>query len=69
MWMRLAKAWRFGLALENGRITLALGMHLMGKGETDCEKRARRSASNRNFDAQASPGCRAPEDPAGEVKP
>src|ERR1700680_3129174 len=33
--------------MENGRITLALGMHLIGEGETDSEKRARRSASKR----------------------
>ena len=33
--------------MENGRITLALGMHLIGKGETDSENRARRSASKR----------------------
>jgi len=32
-------------SLEIGRITLAPGMHLTGKGKTDSEKRARRSAS------------------------
>jgi len=44
----------------------------MVMGEWDSEERARRNASRCAadvFDAQAIPGCRAPEDPAGEVKP
>jgi hypothetical protein len=52
---------------KNGRITLALCMHLMAIRDWDPEGRARRSAIM--FIALAIPGCRAPEDPAGEVKP
>lgn len=31
--------------VKDGRITLAFGMHLMGKGDRDSEEGARRSAS------------------------
>jgi hypothetical protein len=44
----------------------------MGMGDNEAEERARRSASVGIIlflDAQAISGCRAPDDPAGEVKP
>jgi hypothetical protein len=55
--------------LENGLITLALGMHLINEGENDLAERARENVRGCRFDAQAIAGYRAPEDPAGEVKP
>jgi hypothetical protein len=57
--------------LENGLITLALDMHLTDKGKKDSEPGARFvfSICSLQSDAQAIAGCRAPEDPAGEVKP
>jgi hypothetical protein len=55
--------------LENGLITLALGMHLSNKGKNDLGKRARENVRGCRFDTRAIAGYRAPEDPAGEVKP
>jgi hypothetical protein len=58
--------------LENGLITLAPGMHLSDKGKKDSNSIAQSVAGicrDLKFDARAISACRAPEDPAGEVKP
>jgi len=49
-------------------ITLALGMHLSDKGYWHSGKMPGEMDSF-VFDAWLIAGCRAPEDPAGEVKP
>ena len=40
-----------------------------GKGQAGFGEASPSKCQQMYFDAQAIPGCRAPEDPAGEVKP